>query len=381
MHLGTILDYIDWRGDLSLEESPFCEVDNLIMTQLSFMELDKIADMETRRQGIKLSEAVRLYLEKYNPEKYSMGVLIPEELPELFLKAANSRRFGDMRLFKYVSVLDTEYETQFAALSIDLGDGSVYVAYRGTDDSIVGWKENFNMSFMEAIPAQRLALKYLEAVAEHSLYKLRVGGHSKGGNLAIYASANASKRIKKRIINVYNNDGPGFNKSLDDTDISDKIITIVPSFSVVGLLLEHGKVDKVIKSTGGGVWQHDPCTWEVLGNSFVLSDGLARESGRIEKTLKACVAELSAEERRDMVEALYKVFTVNHAETLSDIAGGKMEFIRSLGKLDEKTRNIMISTGKLLLREGIRAKREEKKEKPAGIFKRGRGERTDADID
>ena len=381
--MSTILDYIDWRGDLSVKSSPFCEVDNLIVTLLSFMELGGIADKSLRRHGIKLSEAVKMYLEKYDPSEYSMGVLIPDEMPELFKKAAASKRFGEMRLFGYKSILDDVTETQFAALCIDVGDGSVYVAFRGTDDTIVGWKENFNMSFMDSIPAQRHALEYLEDISRHTIGKLRVGGHSKGGNLALYASANASKRTKRRIIAVYNNDGPGFGKSIEETmgfeEIKDKILTIVPSFSVVGLLLEHGKVDKVIKSSGNGVWQHDPCTWEVLGDSFVLSDGLTRESSHIEKTLKACVAELSTDERRDMVEALYKVFTANHAKTLSDIAADKMDFVRALGKLDDKTRNIIISTGKLILKEGMRVRKSEKKH--SGFFKKAKGEGSDENID
>ena len=134
--------------------------------------------------------------------------------------------------------------------------------------------------------------------------------------------------------------------------VRERILTIVPQFSVVGLLLEHGEVNRVVKSTGSGLWQHDPFTWQLMGREFLAAEGLTPESRRIEKTLRAWVAEMSCAERRDLVEALYKAFTVNHAETLSDIAADKLDFIKSLGKLDEKTRNVIFSMGKLLLREG-----------------------------
>ena len=142
--------------------------------------------------------------------------------------------------------------------------------------------------------------------------------------------------------------------------VRERILTIVPQFSVVGLLLEHGEVNRVVKSTGSGLWQHDPFTWQLMGREFLAAEGLTPESRRIEKTLRAWVAEMSCAERRDLVEALYKAFTVNHAETLSDIAADKLDFIKSLGKLDEKTRNVIFSMGKLLLREGMRVAREER---------------------
>lgn len=360
--MSNILEYMDWRGDLTVKNAPFNEVDNLILTQLSFMDLGGIAEGENLRKSISVREAVGQFLDKHRDKELYMGVLLPEVLPELFRKVAASRRFGDMRLLRFRSVLDTEHETQFAAVCIAIGDGSFYASFRGTDDTLVGWKEDFNMSFMDSVPAQILARDYLADAAKHIRGKIRVGGHSKGGNLALYSAANMSPRVQNRIIGVYNNDGPGFSKSITETDgfraIEDKVRTIVPQFSVVGLLLEHGKVDKVVRSSGDGIWQHDPCTWEVLGCDFVEADGLSKESRGIEKTIKAWVAELTVEQRRDLVESVYKAFTANHAETLTDIAEDKLDFVRSLGKMDDKTRDIIFSTGKLLLREGFRTVQE-----------------------
>lgn len=366
--MSNILDYIDWRGDLTVKNAPFNEVDNLILSQFSFMDLGGIAEGENLRCSISVREAVGEFFGKHRDEQPYMGVLIPEALPALYRKAAASKRFGDMRLLRFRSVLDIEHETQFAAVCIAIGDGSFYVSFRGTDDTIVGWKEDFNMSFMDSVPAQILARDYLADAAKHIRGKIRVGGHSKGGNLALYSAANTLPRVQHRIIGVYNNDGPGFGKSITGTEgfraIEDKVQTTVPQFSVVGLLLEHGKVDKVVRSSGEGIWQHDPCTWEVLGKDFVIAEGLSKESRSIEKTIKAWVAELTVEQRRDLVESVYKAFTANHAETLTDIAEDKFDFVRSLGKLDDKTRDIIFSTGKLLLREGFRVAQEGRGKKP-----------------
>lgn len=374
--MSNILDYIDWRGDLSVKAAPFCEVDNLILSVLAYMELDGIADGENLRRSISLSDAAERYFLRYGGKTPPTGVLIPKEFPVLYRKAAESHRFGEMRVLRFKKVISRESETQFAAVCFAVGDGSFFVSYRGTDDTIVGWKENFNMSFMESVPAQELARDYLEEAARHIRGKIRVGGHSKGGNLAMYASANASPRVQRRIINVYNNDGPGFRKSMERhlgfAAISDRVQTSVPHFSVVGLLLEHGKVDKVVKSTADRLWQHDPITWEIRGDSFVTAETVSEESLRIEKTIKAWVAELSEDERREFVEAVYKAFTVGSAQTLSDIAADKFDFIRSLGKLDGKVRDIILSTGKLLLIEGWNTAQGERKRK-----KKSDGERAE----
>ena len=363
--MSNILDYLDWRGDLKIDRrAPFCEVDNLILTQLSFVDLVGIADGDHLRHSVTLREAAARYLANPAAHADRLGVLIPNEVSTLLKKAAASVRFGNMRLLRFENTIDETLQTQFAALCIVVGDGSFYVSFRGTDDTLVGWKENFNMGFMDSVPAQLLAARYTEAAARAIRGKIRIGGHSKGGNLSLYAASHLPRRLQKRVIAVYNNDGPGFGKSITETEgfaaIAPRVLTVVPQSSVVGLLLEHGKVDKIVKSTGDGVWQHDPYTWEVLGDHFVLADALTPESLRLEKTLKAWVADMTVEQRRDMVEAVYRVFTANNAKTLTDIASDKLDFLLSLGKMDAKTRDIIFSTGKRLLKESLRVSQAEK---------------------
>ena len=327
-------------------------------------DLVGIADGDHLRHSVTLREAAARYLANPAAHADRLGVLIPNEVSTLLEAAAASVRFGNMRLLRFENTIDETLQTQFAALCIVVGDGSFYVSFRGTDDTLVGWKENFNMGFMDRVPAQLLATRYTEAAARAIRGKIRIGGHSKGGNLSLYAASHLPRRLQKRVIAVYNNDGPGFGKSITETEgfaaIAPRVLTVVPQSSVVGLLLEHGKVDKIVKSTGDGVWQHDPYTWEVLGDHFVLADALTPESLRLEKTLKAWVADMTVEQRRDMVEAVYRVFTANNAKTLTDIASDKLDFLLSLGKMDAKTRDIIFSTGKLLLKESLRVSQAEK---------------------
>lgn len=362
--MSSILDYIDWRGDITFRASPFNEVDNLILTQLSFVNFAGIAEGKKQSESVTLREAAALCFKDERSRASELGVLIPDEIPIMLKKAAASERFGNMRLLRFESVIDEEKQTQFAALCIIVGDGSFYISFRGTDDTLIGWKENFNMGYMDSVPAQALAADYVANAARAMRGKIRIGGHSKGGNLAVYSAANAPRCVQRRILAVYNNDGPGFGKSLDNSAgfkaIAPRVLTIVPQYSVVGLLLEHGKVDKVVRSSGSRIWQHDPYTWEVEGTRFILADSLSPESLRLEKTIKAWVADMSPEKRRDMVDAVYKVFTASNAKTLTDIASDKLDFIRSLGKIDAKTRDIIFSTGKLLFRESMRVAQEEK---------------------
>lgn len=359
----NLLDYLDWRGDLAMRAAPFCEVDNLVLALLSFLDLRGIAEGKNVREGVTLREATAAYFALPPSEVHGRGALIPKEMPTLFEKAAKSARFGGMRLFRFCEIVDKETETQFAALSISVGDGSTYVAFRGTDDTLVGWKEDLNMGFMEEVPAQRLALDYLIGTSRAVRGKLRVGGHSKGGNLAVFSAAKAPKRLQSRLVAVYNNDGPGFGKSLTDTPgyraVGDRICTILPQFSVVGLLLEHDKRGKAVVSRAEGLMQHDPFSWEVVGRTFVPAGGLSRESRKLERTIKAWVADMDTDARRRMVEAIYQAFTVGKAETLTEIAADKFDFIKSLRRLDPAARKIILATGKLLLREGVRTATED----------------------
>ena len=231
--MANILDYLDWRGDLQISERGFNEVDNLLLAELCYLDFGGIVPPGFDAP-VPLQEAMRRY--DVLREHESMGVLVPDQIPELGRCMAASARFSGLLLCGYENKIDDETQTQFSALTLLLPDGTAYVAFRGTDDTIVGWKEDFNLAFLPVVPAQRMAVQYLQAAAAvFSERPLRVGGHSKGGNLAVYSAVFCSEAVQNQLMQVYNNDGPGFRTSLlplpEHKRVAGRIVTIIPESS------------------------------------------------------------------------------------------------------------------------------------------------------
>ena len=359
--MASILDYLDWRGDITFAERPFNEVDNLLLAELSYLDFGGIVPADFAA-AVPLSDAVAAFT-KRTPHA-DMGVLVPDKIPGLAQKMAASARFRDVLLSGYVCKLDEQTETQFAALCAALPDGTVYAAFRGTDDTIVGWKEDFNMGFLPIVPSQRGAADYLRAAAAaFPSQKLRAGGHSKGGNLAVYAAVWCGESVQDQLLAVYNNDGPGFHTSLLDRPehqrIANRIQTILPESSVVGMLLEHEERYQVVRSNQVGLMQHDGFSWQVLGTQFVHLSGLT-EGGRIvDSALRDFVRGLDQEQRIRFVDALFEVLTCTNAETLTDLKDGGFRtaysMLKTVRSLDPDTRQALSGTLGLLVRSGAKS--------------------------
>ena len=358
--MANIIDYLDWRGDLTLEVSPFNEVDNLLLSELSFLDLAGIVPDAGQGPSVPLREAVTAYFRKNEGRDLSMGVLVPDQIPEMAEKMALSRRFSDWKLDCYRACLDTEQEIQFAALTIDLGNGSLYLSFRGTDDTIVGWKEDFNMAFLSTVPSQRLAVDYIRDVAaRYPRRKLYIGGHSKGGNLTVYGAVFCGAKIQRRILTAYNNDGPGFKESLVDRPeyqaVRDRIVTIVPQSSVVGMLLEHDDNYCVVKSSRQDIFfQHDGFSWEVLGTRFVHLDGIS-QGGRIhDQAIRAFISEMDDQQRAAFVDALFEVLGSTNAKTLTELDADWVKslsaMIRTYKDLSRESRQMLSRAVKVFVR-------------------------------
>lgn len=361
--MANVLDYIDWRGDLTLEVSPFNEVDGFIFSALSFIDFTAIVPPPGLGSGVTIRDAAAEFFRRTDGKEVDMGVLVPDKIPDMLCRMGNSARFGEMRLSAYEELTDLKLEQQFAALTVELGDGSVFVAFRGTDDTLVGWKEDLNLSFLEKIPSQERALDYLSRVArQHRRAKLRVGGHSKGGNLAVYSAVNVDAATQRRILGVYNNDGPGFVSDLrtkiEYQRIAPRILTIVPQSSVVGRLLEHGENMQVVYSTERGVMQHDGFSWEVLGTSFVHLEDFSREGKLIDETVDAWADSLSPQQREAFADAVYEVLSATGATTLSELRGEKLAgaaaILKTYQNLDRETRRALTSALRSLVEIGAR---------------------------
>lgn len=328
-------DYVRQYGGFSFAEMPFNEVDSLVLCKLVCPDWSGFLPEPKSGRSVTLAKASADFF-AVNSEKERMGLLISGEILPLIHLAAATRRFGGALLSDYVKTVSEREAEQFSALCITLDDGSRYIAYRGTDDTLAGWKENFNMSFMSAVPAQTAAVEYLNRAGRGLRAVVRVGGHSKGGNLAVYAATFCKKRIQSRIAAVYNNDGPGFKSSMLQREeymrVRGRIVTIVPQSSIVGMLLEHEEEYEVVRSAASGPVQHDPLTWEVDGKGFVHLDSTTAHSRRLDRALKLWVDSVDEQTRRGFTDALFDALYATGAKTLTDLTYEKLKKAKSLFK-------------------------------------------------
>lgn len=359
--MSTVFDYLDWRGDITFSEVGLCEIDSLILSMICYIDFDGIVPAQQDGRSVQFLWAARQYLRAHKGEPAYIGAILPPSVVSLLAKAAKTKRFGNIRITGYVNNVNPETQTQFSAMTFILGDGNIFVGYRGTDDTLVGWKENFNMSFMDTVPAQLEAVKYLERAALASEGGIFSGGHSKGGNLAVFATVKVSPEVKERIISTYNNDGPGFSlgfiDGVDYQNMKGKIRTLIPESSVVGLLLEHEETYEVVKSTQTGIMQHDPFSWELLGSRFIYLDSISEESRQIDKTLKNWLGEMDMTQRAEFIDAIYETLSATNATTLTDISTDKFKLLKAWNNLNEENKNIIMKSIKLLFKN-TRAKRK-----------------------
>ncbi len=345
--MPNMLDYLDWRGDLSFSASPFCEVDNLIFCMLSFADFSAGVSADPLSAPLKLPDVWEAVREKY-PNGENFGEVIPKRVNELFEKAAASARFRDVYAAGFRNVIEEDAVTQFAAVTFILPDDSLFLAFRGTDDTLVGWKEDFYLSFTNPVRAQRLAADYVGEIASVYSGPIRTGGHSKGGNLSVYGAAFCPERVRRRITAAYSNDGPGFLTEVIDSPefraCEPKIVTFVPQSSVVGLLLGHNEAYQVIESTEqNGMMQHDPFTWAVRGPSFVRAGGLSPDGKRHNAALAEWLEGITPEERRKFTDTVFGLLASTGAKTVSDLSVDRLQKLGVLAKsyteLDKDSRD------------------------------------------
>ncbi|MBE6578060.1 MAG: DUF2974 domain-containing protein [Ruminococcaceae bacterium] len=343
--MATLFDYLDWRGDLSFSQSGVCEVDNLIFSHICYLDFEGLIPNNFTK-GIMYLTAMKRYKQIHKGENNSLGLIFPPEVITLATKAARSERFGRIRVAGHVNVINNTTQMQFSATTFLLDDDTCFVAFRGSDDTLIAWKENFNMSFMSPVPAQVRAVEYLEeAAAAYPDRQIYVGGHSKGGNLAVFAASKCSKQTKERLVAVYSNDGPGFTrkfiKSADYQEMRDKIRTLVPQSSVIGMLLEHEEGYEVVNSTQTGLYQHNGLSWEVKGRSFVHLDSITDESRKIDRTLKLWLSEMSYEKRQRMTDTIYELLSSSTVKTLTDLNAEKLIVLKAWNTLNPEDKKLI----------------------------------------
>lgn len=312
-----MLDYLKWRADLPFTAAPVNELDMLVFSQLAYLRFrDAIGAGEaTLAEAVAAVEA--LPRESGNPQ-------VAEQRHGLAKQAAESARFGGLTLRLCEDIFDESREMQFAAITVALPDGSHAVAFRGTDATLIGWREDFNMSFACPVPSQAQAEQYLLAVAADTRGPLHLCGHSKGGNLAMYAAARCGAAIRARTLGVYLFDAPGFPAAFTESPgyqaSLPAVRCYVPQTSMIGQLMRVPEACTVVRSSANGMAQHNVFTWGLDGPHFAALPALDTTSRILKQTLDDFMAESTPEMRRKFVEALFAVLGASGARTFTQMA-------------------------------------------------------------
>lgn len=351
--MANINDYLQWRGDISLEERPFNDVDNVILSALSYLDFTGIVPGERTGAGIGLALACQRLLERAGGDVTPYVRSLAKIDSTFVARIADSRRFGSAILRSYVDIVDEGRSLQFSALQIDLASGETYVAFRGTDSTLVGWREDFMLSF-EVTEAQREAAAYLERALVRAAEQgrmVRTGGHSKGGNLAEYAAACCPSELRERIVRVYSNDGPGMAPEVmrhDSRDVLEgRLKRIVPTYSVVGMLFAREDNPRIIvQSTGVGIGQHDPTTWQVLRTGVMEALQLQPECVPVNEAVARWAEGIPLDERERVTNEVFDALGAGGATRFDEIGAspeGLQQVLRALGNTDERTRELVMA--------------------------------------
>ncbi len=339
---GTIIDYVKEYGNRTWKEFPMNDVDSLVLCQFAYLKFDgMVPELRENRASVTLQEiyAHADYENLYADERYE------KDNRALFEAMLQSKRYQNLRLNCYINIIEKEWETQFSAVTYLLEDGTLYIAYRGTDESIVGWKEDFNMAFLSPIPGQSYSLKYLNIVTAKLRNRFYLGGHSKGGNLAVYAAMMCSESVKERIIKVYSMDGPGFRPEVLSTGhfeaVEERIVKILPKSSLIGMLFEKDIHYKTVESKTFGLAQHNPYTWLVKDGQFVEADDIHGGSLRLNETINEWILSLDAVRLQIFVDTLYQIVSASEADNLieftADWRKSMTGIVNALKEVDEET--------------------------------------------
>lgn len=345
--MANLIDYLEWRGDLSFEAAPFTVVDAMILCQLSYYNYEGLVPDEFGDEPVLLKDAC---IQKV---LFPLPNYCTKEDPAICRLARESRRFSEIRMTGFVNKINEKKQSQFCAVTYLLGKTGTFVAFRGTDDSLVGWKENMELAYNDEVPAQKAAVSYLKSAAAAAKGPLYVGGHSKGGNLAVYSAAFSGVRIRKRLRNVYNFDGPGFNFRVSLKDnfkaIVDKVSTFVPQDSIVGLLLEHKEFYQVIHSIGkNGFAQHRLITWEITKDGIVREEKLSRSGENYREYISEWINAMSFEERKEFVDVIYRV--LSEYKTTGEVftAGSLWKILKEFRNLPEEEKGAVSAAAREL---------------------------------
>ncbi len=345
--MSNIFDYFNWRGDLTIDKDGFNNVDALILSRISSLPFDNIVPQEFD-SSITIYEAANLM---FSNDEYKKYIFWDRDV-DLLKYAAFNPRFQNLKLSGYVNLIEQTQQMQFCAVTIELYKDIHFISFRGTDNSIVGWQEDFNMYYMFPLPSQKKSVEYLENAAKKLSGTFILGGHSKGGNLAVYSSAFCSPYVQQRIKDVFNHDGPGFaaeviQKSCFEA-VKNRVHTYVPQSSIFGMMLEHEEDFIIIQSNEKGFGQHDIYSWEIKRTNLVELNKMSNLSMFFDHTLRDFVANLNIEQRKEFITGLFSLLENTDGDTFDEFGENFVKnssvIMKTIKNMDGKTRKMILST-------------------------------------
>lgn len=340
----NIIKYIKKYGEYSFEDMPFNNIDNVILSMLSYVNYENIISNNHKNKktiNCAWNEYFNLYSKKDNKKNISeirSGI-------KIFYNLKDTKRYSNILMYNYKYIGNDN--AQFSAITFEINQDLIYLAFEGTDHLISGWEEDFKMSYMFPVEAQKYAIKYINHNHFPIKSKIMLGGHSKGGNLAITAGMHANMFIKSRILKVYSNDGLGLRKkqfiSKKYKNIENKIIEIIPNYSVIGLLLKHKKNHLIIKSTKHGFFSHNPLTWIIDENNFKETE-LSKFSIILNGGITKWFDSYSDDEIKKFSKSIFDICKKNNINSLIEIKENSkiiFQFIRDARDIDDNTKKMI----------------------------------------
>ena len=356
--MKNMLDYIKEFGHVSFEERAFSEIDALVLTELEYLPLEKVVPSDENGENFVTVKEIAEYMQEHKQELFDENpMMITEERHEVSQVIADAPRFQSLKFFGVVSEWDKDTTKQFAAVTVEVEPSVRLVVFRGTDETLIGWKEDFLMTYSPLVAAQTDAKEYLAKQASLFDGDLMVSGHSKGGNLAIYAAATQVEDVQLRIVDIFCFDSPGLYRSVLETKGYQNIVPLamryIPQDSLVGLMLESEVPYVIVKSNATGAMQHSAMTWEIEDGQFIKMEKLTKNSQLNDQTFKKWTESVSDEELELFWNVFFELLFSVGIDTVNDLYGEFMhyvqEFLKAAGNMDEEKRELLTRIALLLV--------------------------------
>ena len=356
--MKNMLDYIKEFGHVSFEERAFSEIDALVLTELEYLPLEKVVPSDENGENFVTVKEIAEYMQEHKQELFDENpMMITQERHEVSQVIADAPRFQSLKFFGVVSEWDKDTTKQFAAVTVEVEPSVRLVVFRGTDETLIGWKEDFLMTYSPLVAAQTDAKEYLAKQASLWGGDLMISGHSKGGNLAIYAAATQEEDVQLRIVDIFCFDSPGLYRSVLETKGYQNIVPLamryIPQDSLVGLMLESEVPYVIVKSNATGAMQHSAMTWEIEDGQFIKMEKLTKNSQLNDQTFKKWTESVSDEELELFWNVFFELLFNAGIDTVNDLYGQFMhyvqEFLKAAGDMDEEKRELLTRIALLLV--------------------------------